>query len=129
MNKSITHVAIIWGSKMYSLPKPFRHHHIIRARALLENPEKTLPLGNQGFLDEEGEFLNRTDALIRVRSINQPTTKYFDPRSTRLFSEDVWDTVGEWNAEPGTPELEAYCNTYSDVNKLKQLKIVAIGER
>ena len=66
----ITHVAIIHQGKLYSLPKPKRHFHIIH---LIYAQTKETVDGEQGFLDDQGNFLNRELALQtcnKLQSIN-----------------------------------------------------------
>jgi hypothetical protein len=86
----ITHVAIIFQGKTWSLPTPpNRHHHIIR----WINRETGLPVDHdtQGFLDDHGCFLDRAAAMAHARACNQLR----DPDHCRgeiLFSEDLWLT-------------------------------------
>jgi hypothetical protein len=83
----ITHVAILVHGKLWSLPKPNRHHHIIY-QIYLETG-KQLVDDEQGFLDHEGNFLDRAAALIHAKNCNQL-------RSDRpiwddwLYSENLW---------------------------------------
>lgn len=84
----ITHVAIIYEGKTYSLPKPNRHHHIIRM-IYEENGIGIDGEDIQGFLDDSGAFLGRKKALEHALKHNQ----VLDPKSIRagiLFSEDLW---------------------------------------
>ena len=83
----ITHVAIIWRGATHSLPKPKRHHHIVHLLYLAtgDSVDHTI----QGFLDDQGNFLNRTDALIHARACGQqkgPNIRNDD----WLYSEDIW---------------------------------------
>lgn len=99
----ITHVAIRSHGVRYSLPAPNRHHHILwvlsKRRGNEGAPEvadeslmaESLDPGenSQGFLDDQGNYLNRVDALAHALACNQVK----DPnniRAERLFSEDVW---------------------------------------
>ena len=128
--KQITHVAIIISGKLYSLPKPLRHGDIYKAKALLEGPKQrteATPLDIQGFLDEDGVFLNRRDALKRVLEIGQTIVNLSAIRGDKLYSEDVWETEGRWDGQPGTPEYTLYWNTHCDEALVKQLKIVNYG--
>lgn len=83
----ITRVAVKHRGTVYSLPPPNRHHHVIvfivlDVGALAEDNE-------QGFLDDEGRFLDRVAALEHALACNQVK----DPtkiRADRLFSEDLW---------------------------------------
>jgi hypothetical protein len=84
----ITHVAIVWHDRTYTLPSPNRHHHVIEQI----NKETGLSLDGteiQGFLDDRGKFLNRKNALATALKAGQ--VKCPDSiRAGRLFSEDVW---------------------------------------
>jgi hypothetical protein len=86
----LTHVAIRFEGVVYSLPAPNRHHHVIRdiaerlGIAYVDARDE-----DQGFLDQSGRFLNRTDALVSALAFGQVK----DPAKIiggRLYSEDVW---------------------------------------
>lgn len=85
--KTITHSAIQFGGKLYSLPAPARHHDVIRLIA----DENRIGINGpdiQGFLDSNGHFVNRTDALLIALKVGQ----VLDPAQTgrELYSEDLW---------------------------------------
>lgn len=80
----ITHVAIVFNGVTYSLPKPNRHHHVIRHIADVTGA--TYVSGKQGFLDDLGKFLDREKALLHAKQCGQVSDTGFD----ELFSEDVW---------------------------------------
>lgn len=82
----ITHVAIIWKDKLYSLPKPNRHHHIIHEIHLATGDMDIY--GDQGFLDDKGNFLNRADALIHAQACNQLNDRPL--WGDWLYSENLW---------------------------------------
>jgi hypothetical protein len=84
--QQITHVAIKYANKVFSLPAPNRHHDVIRMIGGIDGPDV------QGFLDANGVFLNRTQAFevaTQTGQIKRPDTPvtYQGPR---LFSEDLW---------------------------------------
>ncbi|MBV6304882.1 hypothetical protein KVP10_08280 [Candidimonas humi] len=82
MNR-ITHVAILHNDKAHALPAPHRHHDIIRSMGGIHGPD------TQGFLDDQGNFLTREEALQVALDAGQVK----DPaniRAGRLFSEDLW---------------------------------------
>jgi hypothetical protein len=83
----ITHVAIFYKGKVYSLPKPCRHHDVIRLISR-ETGEQSLAQNEQGFLDDKGRFLRRKPALIHAQECGQilPGAGKFP----QLYSEDVW---------------------------------------
>lgn len=72
---------------IYTLPQPARHHHVIRM--MVEEHNRPTPIiGEQGFLDESGRFLNRKQALYTANKNNQVIEKH--PPVNLLLSEDVW---------------------------------------
>lgn len=79
----ITHVAIRYGGKVYSSPKPNRHHHVIRLIGGIHGPSI------EGFLDDTGRFLDRQEALQVALAAGQVLNPA-DIRANRLFSEDLW---------------------------------------
>jgi hypothetical protein len=72
---------------MYSLPRPNRHHHIIRLIAD-EIPGAHITQEWQGFLDDTGKFLGRQEAVKVARRCGQILVK--TSPSYMLFSEDIW---------------------------------------
>jgi hypothetical protein len=83
----ITHVAIRFQGKTWSLPKPNRHHHIIRLIVEeLNVPTVDAHGDDQGFLDDQGEYLTREQALSHARQAGQVGKTAHD----ELYSEDVW---------------------------------------
>jgi len=84
----LTHVAIRFRGIVYSLPAPNRHHDVIR-KILRETDATYVCNDEQGFLDENGTFLNRRQALVSAELLGQlkPGTVI---RAGQLFSEDVW---------------------------------------
>lgn len=82
----LTHVAIRFRGKVYALPAPNRHHHVIR-EIIKQNPDVcSVSNDEQGFLDEGGHFLNRSQALVSAQLFDQLRT---EPRGV-LTSEDLW---------------------------------------
>lgn len=84
--QQITHVAIKYANKVFSLPPPNRHHDVIRMIGGISGPDV------QGFLDANGVFLNRKQAFevaTQTGQIKRPDTPgtYQGPQ---LFSEDLW---------------------------------------
>lgn len=86
----LTHVAIRFQGKVYSLPAPNRHHHVI-GEIIRQTGVKSVDVhdDDQGFLDEKGTYLNRRQALVSADLFDQikPGTVI---RAGQLFSEDVW---------------------------------------
>lgn len=89
--KQITHVAIKYDGKVWSLPAPNRHHNVIRLIA------KTNGVGIkgpdvQGFLDDSGTFLNRREGMALAEA-NGQLKRDNDPKHYQgpdLYSEDLW---------------------------------------
>lgn len=73
----ITGVAIQKGDKIYSLPKPLRHHHLF-----WQFGEEIGKEGVQGFVTNEGKFLTREEAKVFSGGKGS--------HETQLFSEDLW---------------------------------------
>lgn len=80
----ITHVAIVIQGVTHSLPKPNRHHHIIHQIASESGGSVS---GKQGFLDDQGNFLDRIEALRHAIACGQITQGKW---GGQLYSEDVW---------------------------------------
>lgn len=92
--KEILGVAVIFNCTMYCLPKPNRHHHVLRMiRNTSPKNEKGLyGPDQQGFYDANGLFLDREKAYIRAKETGQlqrdpNPLKY---QGNQLFSEDLW---------------------------------------
>jgi hypothetical protein len=86
----LTHVAIRFLGKVYSLPAPARHHDVIRLICQEANVAHVdAHDDDQGFLDEKGTYLTRKQALVSADLLGQlkPGTVV---RCSQLFSEDVW---------------------------------------
>jgi hypothetical protein len=90
----ITHVAVRFQDKIYSLPEPNRHHDVLRLIYETLSPG-TKMIGvngdNQGFLDESGRYLTRGQALVSAQLNDQilpgDRGKII---GDRLYSENLW---------------------------------------
>ncbi len=85
----ITHVAMIWEGKLYSLPKPNRHHNLIQM-AFAETGHPVYQSW-QGFLDSNGKFVGRKEAYKTALKACQ--LDIMRPKTCPLhllFSEDIW---------------------------------------
>lgn len=99
MRPRITHVAIKFQNRIWSLPMPYRHHHVLRMIKWLadEFGEYTKEVVDtidaleeeQGFLDESGIFLNRKQAMVSA-ALNDQIKPGHPTRPDILYSEDVW---------------------------------------
>lgn len=84
-------VAIKYGGVVYSLPPPNRHHNVIRH--IREVTGSGIAGSDvQGFITDEGEFLNRKAAMA-LASVNgqlnrRPGAQFY--QGPELYSEDLW---------------------------------------
>lgn len=85
--KHITHVAIKLNGIIHSLPKPNRHHHIIR-QIYEETGKPVRGKDIQGFLDNEGNFLSRIEAMKVAVEANQILENSLV--LSELYSENLW---------------------------------------
>lgn len=85
----ITHVAIRFQGKVFSLPRPYRHHHIIRVICYLDSEVDSVDThgDDQGFLTDEGQYLTRAQAEEYARDFGQLTKPII---GGVLTSEDLW---------------------------------------
>ena len=85
----MTHVAVRFEGKTWSLPAPNRHHDVIRhiaqetGASYVDSRDE-----DQGFLDESGRYLTRRQALASARLNGQVLEGRGLHRE--LYSEDVW---------------------------------------
>ena len=79
--------AILFKGKVWSTPRPGRHHDVFQVMFAAGIPE--VHGETQGFMTSSGRFVRREPAMRIARKAGQilkePT---FQPRT--LFSEDVW---------------------------------------
>jgi hypothetical protein len=81
----ITHVAIKYNDKIYSLPQPFRHHDVIRQIGGIYGEDI------QGFLTDKGHFLNRAQAFVHAQFHGQVKPRGVNEyNGNELYSEDLW---------------------------------------
>lgn len=78
-------VAIIQDGELYQLPKPNRHHHLIRL--IFDKTGKTVN-GEQGFITSTKRFVTRTEGLIVAKKAKQLLPRH--EHQYHLFSESVW---------------------------------------
>lgn len=88
----IVAAAIKFGDVVCFVPRPGRHHHVVRACA--DNGMPT-PIGHgpgivQGFINHHGIFLNRMEAALEVIECGQPLRSASINMNLGLFSEDLW---------------------------------------
>ena len=71
--------------KVFSLPRPARHCHILNSY-WKEHGERLI--GNQGFIASDGKFYDRKHAKVLAKKAGQLLDRAGD--GPFLFSEDVW---------------------------------------
>lgn len=83
----IARAAIVIEGKPWSVPRPGRHHDVIRLWA--RQTGRRLPAGSvQGFLTDAGRFLDRDAALVHARETRQIMRPAL--LGSVLTSEDLW---------------------------------------
>jgi hypothetical protein len=70
---------------VYSVPRPGRHHHVIRLMVEAGRPKPIT--GEQGFVLEDGRFVNREEGAQMALASGQIEELHWPPD---LFSEDLW---------------------------------------
>lgn len=85
-NRIITGVAIKQGDMIHSLPKPKRHSDVIIKMIMSGNYRMVEE--QQGFVCNDGSFLNRTDA--RTLAVENGQIRKSDASKTSLQSNDLW---------------------------------------
>lgn len=85
----ITHVAIRFRGKVWSLPRPYRHHHIIRVICYLDPDVDCVDThgDDQGFLTDSGQYLTRDQGEEHARACGQLNKPII---GGVLTSEDLW---------------------------------------
>ena len=82
----IVGVAIQFNGATVTMPKPNRHHHIIRAVGGISGASR------EGFVDDAGKFLGRKEAYVLAVANGQinrkPGPEHY--QGDQLFSEDLW---------------------------------------
>lgn len=83
-------VAVQQGDLVICLPRPKRHHDVMRyaVEVLGLTPPIGTPVDDQGFYLADGRYMTRKEALAHVKETGQelinPDAKHY------LFSEDLW---------------------------------------
>lgn len=75
--------------KVYHLPEPFRHHHILRTSVYKKDVrDKSLWPDETGFIVDNSYHVNRRDGLVIARAARQLNDRAL--HSDELYSENVW---------------------------------------
>lgn len=78
--------------KIYSVPKPGRHHDVIRViheehKGDPRAARKVVMGSTQGFVTSHDRFVDRYEALVIAKRVGQLIKEWV---TDRLYSEDVW---------------------------------------
>jgi hypothetical protein len=96
---AITHVAIRFQGKTWSLPRPNRHHDVIRHIAEQTGVRTVDARGeDQGFLDASGRYLTRKEALVNAQANGQMLADR-PILNRQLYSENLWKTEAGGTSE------------------------------
>lgn len=85
----IVAAAIKFQDAIVSVPRPGHHRHVLKACSGLGLTMEKAAQGVYGFLNHEGAFLNRLEALLEVLACDQPMLSRTG-HALGLFSEDLW---------------------------------------
>jgi hypothetical protein len=85
--RSIVAAAIKYDGQVSSLPPPARHHHLILHIAKTTGVDY-VGQNEQGFIDSEGQFVDRRSALAIAQQAGQ--IKAGTPVLSELYSENLW---------------------------------------
>jgi len=87
----ITHVAVKTPKEIWSLPRSNRHQDVLRLMSRFG--VRDYGKETEGFVDENGKFLNRREAFTlacatgQLNRFNHPPNHY---NGDELYSEDLW---------------------------------------
>lgn len=87
-SKAITTAAVKFKDKVYTLPRPARHHDIIK-HICEEEKIDSIGENEQGFLDDQGRFLRRKPAKLIAQMAGQ-ILENDAPVLSELYSENLW---------------------------------------
>lgn len=82
----IVGVAVKHNGKIYSLPEPNRHHHVLRMIGGIYGPHE------EGFILDDGVFIGRRLAMCLARDNGQLKRREGSQfyQGPDLYSEDLW---------------------------------------
>lgn len=91
----ITHVAVRYNEVIYSLSCPPNRHHDVNYHIIEKTGVDHVPYRgeDQGFLDEEGNFLTRKQAFISA-SLHDQVINEETCYNGELYSENLFRTKG-----------------------------------
>lgn len=89
--ETIEKAACVYKGVVYSLPRPARHHTVMRHIWDTVSDKAFIGPGAQGFVTNTGRFVNRRKALRIVKAAGQPQIDHPALNAGgQLFSEDLW---------------------------------------
>ena len=82
----VDRAAVVLDGEVWHLPRPARHHHILRA---LDNvlPGRAIEAHEQGFVTSHGRYIGREEAA-QIAMVTGQVSKLMAPPD--LYSEDLW---------------------------------------
>ena len=82
----ITGVAVIYAGRLYTLPAPNRHHHVLRSIGGISGPH------TEGFVLDDGSFLGRVRSMQLAQVNGQFKRREGEQhyQGPELYSEDLW---------------------------------------
>lgn len=95
MSEFITAAAVRWRGAAHSVPRPGRHHDVIRV-LFSRWPEGAPFAGTQGFMTSRGRFVDRREGAKIAYNAGQLLPDELARRGRtpethdKLFSEDMW---------------------------------------
>lgn len=87
--ETIVGVAAKAYGKLYQLPKPNRHHHLLDIMYKEKNEAFQVAADEEGFITSTGRYVNREEGLVIAEKANQVIAERHRPGS-ELYSESVW---------------------------------------
>ena len=89
MSMRIVSAAVCYQGVIFSLPAPNRHHHILHAMHQMGLPNSSHR--EQGFLTDEGRYIDRLGALEVAQAADQIISNETTwVPAIGLFTEDLW---------------------------------------
>ena len=86
-NLTVESAAILLDGKVYSVPRPGRHHDVIRLMRDQGVTEPQTGAWEQGFVLSDGRFARRKPAGLIAKKAGQIVALKWPPS---LYSEDLW---------------------------------------
>lgn len=85
--ETINYAAIVVDGRVWAVPRPGRHHDVIRWYCERTGAPRIPPHSEQGFLTSTGRFIGRREAFLVALRSGQIGA---DEKPRQLHSEDLW---------------------------------------